>query len=100
MGQPFGDLINKERRGPHPISSGLALLSADEWRDVAPCLDYYNNVRIRFVSGALNRLVRRNLSTLPLRVIAALVVANTQKGYSASAFKADLRTLWRDLVYG
>lgn len=84
------------------IFLGLALLCVDEWRDVALCVDYYDNTTLQFVSGALNGLVQRNSSTLPLRVIEALGMwyRNSQKGYSASAFKADLQTLWDDLVFG
>ncbi|KAH7706122.1 Zinc finger BED domain-containing protein 4 [Aphelenchoides avenae] len=97
------------RPAPRSTVSGLALLSADEWLDVAPFLDYYNNATLRFTSGALNRLVQRNSFTLPRRVIEAIPVGYKDStcllgkqytGYSAEAYTADLQTTWRDLEFG
>lgn len=68
---------------------------------MTPCLDYYDNTILRFTSGALNDLIHRKSSTLPLRVIAGLVVGYTDsdKVYWASAFTADLIHCWRDLIF-
>ncbi|KAH7712442.1 hypothetical protein AAVH_20214 [Aphelenchoides avenae] len=98
---------SSDRPAPCSTGSGLALLSADEWLDVAPYLDYYNNTTMRFASGALNRLVHRKSATLPLRVIQAIVVykdsweghGTDKNGYKAEALAADWKTCWRDLKF-
>ncbi|KAH7706119.1 hypothetical protein AAVH_26657 [Aphelenchoides avenae] len=98
---------SSDRPAPRSTGSGLALLSADEWLDVAPYLDYYNNATMRFASGALNRLVHRNSFALPRRVIQAVVVYtdaweghdSDKNRYSAEALAADWQTRWRDLKF-
>ncbi|KAH7715673.1 hypothetical protein AAVH_16916 [Aphelenchoides avenae] len=96
------DFDNNDRPAEPSAGSGLALLSADGWRDVCPYLDFYDNAMLRFASSALNRLIHRDAFTLPLRVIAAsyVIVGHVEhrNGFWARAFEADLKTPWRDLT--
>lgn len=83
------------------LISGLALLNVYEWLDVVFCLDHYHAAILRFVSTALNRLIRRSLSSLPLRVIAALIVAyaEAEQRCWAYACRPDLLHAWSDLIF-